>query len=162
MRRLPLCLLALLAAALPAAPASAAVADEAADQIIVRYRADADRPDVRVDAEVALEERLPLAGVELVRAGEGERADALAELRGDPDVLWAEPNRIREAADEPLFGQQWPLRNTGWRGGSTPTSTPTRPGRSLAARASSSPWWTRAWTAATPTSPPSSSRVATS
>ena len=85
------------------------------------------------------ERELPLDGVEVVRA-EGDRGDALAALRGDPDVVWAEPNLPRRIAAEPLGGLLWGLQNTGqsvwWRAASrTPTSTRPRRGRSRAAPA---------------------------
>jgi subtilisin family serine protease len=43
-------------------------------------------------------------------------AQALAVLRRDPEVRYAEPNYLRfsrAAPDDPLFGQQWGLHNTG-------------------------------------------------
>src|SRR5215211_5928755 len=74
----------------------------------------------RADVGVAAERALPLAGVEVVTA-EGDRADAIAALRADPDVEWAEPNQPRRVAADPLAGLLWGLNNTGqsvwWRRG---------------------------------------------
>jgi subtilisin family serine protease len=66
----------------------------------------------RSNAGVTREERLRIAGVELVSA-RGDRARALATLRADPDVEWAEPNRPRRVSDEPLGDYLWGLENTG-------------------------------------------------
>jgi len=109
----------LIAAALCAGAALPAVASAAtADEIIVR-RDDgltaAERAAVRADAGVTLVETLPLADTEVVRAAPGDRPDALADLRSDPDVVWAEPNRERTAAgvSDPYFSLMWGLQNTG-------------------------------------------------
>ncbi len=62
---------------------------------------------MRADAGVQLAERLPLRGVEVVET-DGSRAEALAELRRDPEVRWAEPNRtMRAFSTDPYFGDQW-------------------------------------------------------
>jgi thermitase len=102
----------LCAAALPAM-ASAATSDE----IIVKREAGltaAERADVRAGAGVRFERTLPLGDVEVVSAAPGDRADALADLRSDPDVVWAEPNRERRAAArDPWFPSEWGLENTG-------------------------------------------------
>ena len=108
-------LLAVLAvcAALPAAAAQGAVTDE----IILARQAGlnaAERAGVRADASVELERTLPIADVEVVSAPAGERAEALAALRADPDVAWAEPNRPRRiASTEPYWARLWGLENTG-------------------------------------------------
>lgn len=104
-----------------AAPAAAGAAD-LSDQILVRHRAAAtaaDRADVRADAGVRLDERLPLTGVELVETTTGEtRADALDALRDDPDVLWAEPNReVSVATNDTFWDEQYALENLGGTGG---------------------------------------------
>jgi thermitase len=113
-RLLPICLALLAAAALPAA-ARASVEDE----IVVMRDGGLTRAE-RAEADVSAERGLPLAGVEVVSAG-GDRATALAALRSDPDVAWAEPNRPRRVAGEPLAGLLWGLNNTGqsvwWRRG---------------------------------------------
>lgn len=108
----------LLAPAL-AAPATQATAAELADQIVVRHRASAtpaERADIRHDAGVSLEARLRLTGVEVVEA-DGPRAQAIAELQADPDVLWAEPNRpVTAATGDPFWQYQYGLENLGGGG----------------------------------------------
>jgi subtilisin family serine protease len=113
MRLLPICLALLAAAALPAA-ARASVGDE----IVVMRDGGLTRGE-RAEAGVRAERDLPLADVEVVSAE--DRAAALATLRADPDVEWAEPNQPRRLAAEPLAGLLWGLNNTGqsvwWRRG---------------------------------------------
>jgi thermitase len=113
-RLLPICLGLLAAAALPAA-ARASVADE----IVVMRDGGLTRAE-RAQAGVGSGRDLPLEGVEVVSA-EDDRSAALAALRADPDVEWAEPNRPRRLAGEPLAGLLWGLNNTGqsvwWRRG---------------------------------------------
>jgi subtilisin family serine protease len=111
---LPICLALLAATALPAA-ARASVDDE----IVVMRDGGLTRAE-RAQAGVSTERDLPLAGVEVVSAGD-DRGAALAALRTDPDVEWAEPNRPRRLSGEPLAGLLWALNNTGqsvwWRRG---------------------------------------------
>ena len=86
------------------------------DRIVLERRAGlsaAERADVRADADVTLERTLGIAGVEVVVAEDGDRARAVAELRDDPDVLWAEADRRRTAAADPLAELEWGLNNTG-------------------------------------------------
>ena len=110
---------ALLGALLCAAPAHASVSDE----IIVKRApglSAAERADLRTDAGVVLEEPLRVPRTELVVADDGERAEALAALNADPDVLWAEPNRVRRALTaDPSFINLWGIQNTGQFVGST-------------------------------------------
>ncbi|HET8755220.1 MAG TPA: S8 family serine peptidase, partial [Solirubrobacteraceae bacterium] len=115
-----------LAAALLAAAALAPVA-EAADRIVIKRRPGlsvAARADLRADAGVRLAAALPISGVEVVRPADGDRARALGELRRDPDVLWAEPDRRRSVATtDPIAGLLWGLNNTGqsvWGSRGTP------------------------------------------
>jgi thermitase len=114
-RLLALCVAVLAAAAVLPAAARADVGDE----IVVLRDGGLTRAE-RADAGVAAERALPLAGVEVVTA-EGDRADAIAALRADPDVEWAEPNQPRRVAADPLAGLLWGLNNTGqsvwWRRG---------------------------------------------
>jgi subtilisin family serine protease len=113
MRRL---LLPVLVTAL-AFPATAGA--DVSDEIIVHRVAGlsaSERADLRADAGVRLDRTLPALGsVEVVRAGDGERAQALAELQADPDVRWAEPNRpVRLAVTtptEPWMSSLWGLRS---------------------------------------------------
>ena len=100
-----------------AAPAQPASAAPLADEIIVERAAGltaAERADLRADADVRLEGTIGLPRVEVVSARRGHRADALAELRADPDVVWAEPNLPRSAVTaDALFSSLWGLHNTG-------------------------------------------------
>jgi thermitase len=106
-RLLPLCLALLAgAAALPAA-ARASVGDE----IVVMRDGGLTRAE-RTHAGVSPERDLPLPDVEVVSTDE-DRVEAIAALRADPDVEWAEPNRERRLAGEPLAGLLWGLNNTG-------------------------------------------------
>ena len=109
-----------IAAALLSAPQVASADADLSDQIVVRHRASAtagERAEVRRDAGVTLDEKLRLTGVELVET-DGSRAAALAELRDDPDVLWAEPNLpVHLATDDPFWSVQYGLENLGAGGG---------------------------------------------
>ncbi len=65
------------------------------------------------------------ARVWLLRAGDdASAADAVAALRGDPDVVSVEPEHVREPAaldrgfpNDPLFSRQWGLANLGLAAG---------------------------------------------
>ena len=106
--------LSLIVCTLTAAFALAPVAEAASGRIVLERRAGlsaAERADLRADADVTLDHTLRIAGVEVVVAD--DRARALAELRADPDVLWAEPDRLRYAAADPLADLEWGLENTG-------------------------------------------------
>jgi subtilisin family serine protease len=92
-----------------ASPAAAGEGD-----IVVRATVTGDeRAEIRADAGVRLVRSLPLPGVELVRPPEGGRAEALAALRDDPGVAWAEADQPRRLAADPLVALQWGLENTG-------------------------------------------------
>lgn len=109
-----------LAAPLAAAPAGEFVPGE----ILVRYRA-ATAPPERVRIERAIQARVlrtfPGPEVTHLRLEPGvDLESALAALRSDPGVVYAEPNRRIHAAatpDDPLFPSQHALRNTGQAGG---------------------------------------------
>ncbi|MBJ7471695.1 MAG: S8 family serine peptidase [Solirubrobacteraceae bacterium] len=93
---------------------------EIASQIVVRHRAAAsaaERAEIRRDAGTTLDRRLRLTGVEVVEA-DGTRSDALAELRADPDVLWAEPNYpvTIAATNDPFWPFQYGFENAGTSG----------------------------------------------
>jgi subtilisin family serine protease len=95
-------------------PASA----QAADGDIIVQRApgldSAERLELRQDAGVKLVETLPLARTELVSSEDPDQA--LAALRADDDVIYAEPDRRMQASrvmDDPFFGSLWALQNTG-------------------------------------------------
>ena len=102
-------LIAILVASFAVAPVA-----EAADRIVLKRQAGlsaAERADVRADADVTLERTLGIAGVEVVVADDGNRA--LSELRADRDVVWAEPDRLRSGAADPLAELEWALDNSG-------------------------------------------------
>ena len=108
----------LIAIALSAgAPAQARAEADISDEIVVLRKGGLTGAE-RADAGVRAEHKLAIAGVELVSAV-GPRATALAALREDPDVVWAEPNLPRHAMD-PLDQYLWGLDNpgpTGWAQG---------------------------------------------
>ena len=107
-----LALLILSAVASATTPAIAA-AHGPGDRIVVKRRPGLDasqRAAVRAAADVRLEQPLSLTDVEVVRADPGDRAEALAALREDPDVLWAEPVLPRQALTaDPYFPSMWGL-----------------------------------------------------
>jgi subtilisin family serine protease len=117
MRRLA----ALAALALLGAPASGAraAAPYVAGEVLVKFKGTA-RAAERLRA---METRAHLAVGSLdptwsrVRVRQGETVEeAMAGYAGDPAVEWAQPNyvyRILAAPSDPLYGQQWALRNTG-------------------------------------------------
>jgi thermitase len=108
---------ALAALALALAPA-AARADDA--RIIVHHRAGldaAERAEIRADADTELERTLRLPNTEVVSITEGTRAEALAELRGDPDVVYAETDDlVRPFTTDTLWTQLWGMFNPGTSG----------------------------------------------
>jgi thermitase len=84
-----------------------------------------DRAQVRADADVTLEGSMRLPDTEVVRAEPGRLADALAALRADPSVVYAEPNApVRAFTSDAYWGQQWALHNVG----QTPSLTGGLPG----------------------------------
>jgi len=112
-RRLPV--VALLAAL--AVPSAAAASE---GDVIVRYRAGAgaaEREDARLSAGVRHGRDLGIARLELVKPKTGVgTGEAIAALERDDDVLFAEPDGKRYARvlpNDPRFGQQWGLENTG-------------------------------------------------
>jgi thermitase len=114
----PTQLLALALAAAALAPATASAAEPpVSEQIIVRYRAGTDaaeRADTRAAAETVHEDAMRLPNAEVVAVTEGTRADALAELRADPDVVWAEPNQlVQPATSDPGWTYLWGMFNDG-------------------------------------------------
>src|SRR6185503_21074843 len=87
-------------------------------------------PGVRLDAQRAtLEQADATANARLKRirtfvasVPASDRARALAELRRDPRVRFAEPDavyRVDTLPNDPLFGQLWGLNNTGQTGKSS-------------------------------------------
>src|SRR4051794_18564612 len=94
-----------------------ATAQAAEGDIIVRRVPGLDRTEraqLRADAGVELVSPLAVAGTELVSAG--DPAKALAALRADDDVVYAEPDRrmhLTRVLDDPGFSSLWALENTG-------------------------------------------------
>src|SRR5687767_5886214 len=70
----------------------------------------AERADIRTDADVQLVESLSLPLTEVVAAQPGDVADAVRDLNADPDVAYAELDRVRTAAvaDE-YFNWLWAI-----------------------------------------------------
>jgi thermitase len=94
------------------APASAAAAST---RIIVKREpglSRAERQDIRQDAGVQLVDTLVLPRTEVVAAQPGDQAQALRDLRADPDVVYAEPDRVVHAFSDPVR-IAWALRNYG-------------------------------------------------
>jgi thermitase len=80
--------------------ASAAVADA---EIIVKRRAGLIAAE-HAAAGVEIVRNLPVDDVQVVEAPPGERDAALAALRADPDVMWAEPNLpVRAFTSDPYW-----------------------------------------------------------
>ncbi len=114
---------------------AAATAEHATDSILVRFRSTEaterrrgsltaiagtiDDPDGNgIDDRFALVSDGQLALVRL--DGDIDVQDAIARLRRDPAVLYAEPDYIVHATqtpDDPRFGELWGLHNTGQTGG---------------------------------------------
>jgi thermitase len=86
----------------------------------------AERADIRDDAGVQLLETLRIPNTEVVTTDTPKAA--LAALRSDADVRYAEIDRVRHAfTNDEFFGAQWALSNDGgnvsrWFGGATGTS----------------------------------------
>jgi subtilisin family serine protease len=116
---LPL-LVTVLLSALVALPPIAGADPPRAGELLVRFNDDigaSERAAARREADTAIEERLPLPGLELLRVDPGtSTAEAIEQLEDEPGVLYAEPNRYRGAAripNDPYFAQLWGLHNTG-------------------------------------------------
>ena len=95
------------------APAGASAA--ATTRIIVKRDpglSRAEQQDIRSEAGVRLVDRLSLPRTEVVSAPAGDAAQALRDLRADPDVAYAEPDRVVHAFDDPVQAA-WALRNYG-------------------------------------------------
>jgi thermitase len=105
-------LIAVLACAAAAVPARA---DDAAPDALIVKLAPAERTEVRERAGVEPAGHIRgLPGVDVVVAADGDRDRALAELRSDPAVAWAEPVRSRAAfVGDALLSDLWGLDNTG-------------------------------------------------
>ncbi len=103
-----------------AAPLAAPATSFADVDLIVRRDpglSAAERADLRADAGVDFERRLRLPDTEVVSVPASDAADALRELRADPDVVWAQRDAGVSAqattGGDPYFGLLWGLHNTG-------------------------------------------------
>jgi thermitase len=75
-----------------------------------------ERADLRADVGARLVDVLRLPETEVLTVAAGHADDALAELNADPDVIYAEPDRMRSAFAAPndqLWPSLWGLSNTG-------------------------------------------------
>jgi len=136
--------LAIPAAASAATPATPEQLDAAGVHEIVVKRAPGldkgDRARVRAGADVTLEAALRLPDTEVVRAAPGHLAEALAALRAEPGVVYAEANvPVHAFTADAYWGQQWGRCRTSARrrpfaagcpAPSAPTSALRRRGRS--------------------------------
>src|SRR5262249_42396841 len=102
-----------------AALAVPAAAQADTGDIIVKRDPGLDRSQrlaVRQNADVRLVDALSLPDTEVVDP-QGSQAAALAALRKDPSVVYAEPDgevhALRYADDDPYWGYQWDLENDG-------------------------------------------------
>jgi thermitase len=89
-------------------------------RVIVRFRSAADagdRAEARRDARTALDETLPVRGMQLVDPAPGVSVGAAADrLERSPDVLYAEPDvprRVAPQPNDPYFSLLWGLHNAG-------------------------------------------------
>ncbi len=100
---------------------SAAASDDFVPrEVIVRYAPDsnqAERTAVRRSSDVAATSPLLLPDAQVVETGPGQSvAGTIADLEGDPAVLYAEPNYIEQmdvTPDDPLLPQLWGDLNAG-------------------------------------------------
>jgi thermitase len=102
------------------APAAASAAPVVPGQVIVRYEAassGAQRADARDETGTRAIEGLGMARTQLLTVTDGDSVAAtVRQLEAQPGVAYAEPNGFMEPAsvpNDPLFSQQWGLRNDG-------------------------------------------------
>ena len=95
--------------------ACAAIVPDVEASVLMRFRPGTDageRADARRDAGVRRERVFAVPGLEVVTPGARSSEAAAAALRREPEVLYAEPNRVRRAAlqpSDPFFSTQWAL-----------------------------------------------------
>jgi subtilisin family serine protease len=131
-RFLPLAIpLAALALAIAAPAAASAAAGFVPGQAIVRFKSGteaSERTATRANAGVSFKRPLRIPGAQLVSV-RGSVEAAVARLKRQPDVAYAQPNFVYHALasppNDPFFGRLWGLRNTGqtvpiFGGGSDP------------------------------------------
>ena len=103
----------LVAAALTAFLLTAASASASQVKLIVGLQPGVDRAEraeLRRDAAVTFDRRLLLPRTELVSVDAADAAQALGELRADPDVVFAERDRvIHSFSNDQFFSLQWAL-----------------------------------------------------
>jgi subtilisin family serine protease len=98
-------------------------------EIIVERRgatSPAERAALRAAAGVSYVGPGPLPNTEIDQAPSGELAAAVTALGRDPEVQFAEPNAVLHAAgvpNDPYFGEEWALSNTGQSVNGTPSTT---------------------------------------
>src|SRR4051794_40562520 len=105
-----------LGAAVAAAGLSAPTPATAAALVVARAPGvgSAEPAELLGDAGVRHDRDLPLAGVERVQVTDGTAGQALAELRADPRVTWAEVDHEVRALDaDPLLRAPWALADIG-------------------------------------------------
>jgi len=91
-----------------------------AGQVLVRFRESADAREVeraKVSADVEHERKVGGGGARLLQSRSKDAETLVRELSARADVLYAEPNyviRATAAPDDPRFGEQWALQNTGY------------------------------------------------
>ncbi|MBJ7519786.1 MAG: S8 family serine peptidase [Solirubrobacteraceae bacterium] len=80
-----------------------------------------EREQVRDDAQVELDELLPLPDTEVVQADRGGLSEALEALRDDPDVVHVDVDVPVTAygTNDPLWSEMWALENVGKNRGTT-------------------------------------------
>jgi subtilisin family serine protease len=101
---------------------------DAVQEIIVKARPGRQAGAASAAAALGLQKKktIGLIGAQVMRVPAGKTKRALASLKANPDVLYAEPNQQYRAAalpapNDPLYGQLWGLHNTGqtvggWQG----------------------------------------------
>ncbi len=107
--------------------AGGTAAEPRAENVIVRFEpgtAAGERAEARSDADVRVEETLPLPNTQLVAPDAGQSpAEAAEQLERSPAVRYAEPDAPRRAfavvPDDRYFGVQWGLNNSGQSVGGT-------------------------------------------
>ncbi len=94
---------------------------EARHEILVRFLASpAERSQILQDVGGAIVAAESRAGWSLIRVAGDDLDRIVQRLQADPRIEHAEPNRmirLQSIPDDPLFDEQWPLRNVGQSGG---------------------------------------------
>lgn len=100
--------------------ASAALAEAAPDELIVRFGARVDaaeRAAIRKEARTIFKLTLPLHGMQLLQVEPGQSAtEARRALEREHGVLYAEPNATRRTflrPNDPYLPMLWAMENTG-------------------------------------------------